>query len=76
MSDWGIVSIIVLGTLAGFIVQILICYALFYAGNRSISDDVNIDDIDNSQQSKIHKINKGSPCESPSLSKEHSINNK
>jgi len=54
MSDWGVVSIIVLCILIGFVVQILLCYAMFYAGNRSTADDT---DIDVTQQSEIHKNN-------------------
>jgi hypothetical protein len=71
MSDWGIVSIIVLCILIGFAVQILLCYAMFYAGNRSAADDTA---IDFSQQSVVHKNTEGSPCESPSLSNENSNN--
>ena len=71
MSDWGIVSIIVLSIFVGFGVQIFLCYAIIYAGNRSSADDT---DIDVTQQSEIHKIIEGSPCESPSLSNEHSSN--
>lgn len=52
MSDWGIVSIIVLCILIGLAVQILLCYAMFYAGNRSTADDT---DIDVTQQSEILK---------------------
>lgn len=71
MSDWGIVSIIVLCILIGFAVQIWLCYAMFYSGNRSTADDTN---INVTQQSEIHKNNEGSPCESPSLSNEQSSN--
>ena len=71
MSDWGVVSIIVLCILIGFAVQILLCYAMFYAGNRSAADDTA---IDFSQQSLVHKNTEGSPCESPSLSNEHLSN--
>lgn len=71
MSYWGIVSIIVLCILIGFAVQILLCYVMFYAGNRSTADNT---DIDVTQQSEIHKNNEGSPCESPSLSNEQSSN--
>ncbi len=71
MSDWGIVSIIVLCILIGMNVQILLCYAMFYVVNRSANDDT---DIDVTKQSEIHKDNEGSPCESPSLSNEQSTN--
>lgn len=71
MSDWGIVSIIVLSIFVGFGVQIFLCYAIIYAGNRSAADDTA---IDFSQQSVVHKNTKGSPCESPSLSNENSNN--
>ena len=43
MSDWGIVSIIVLCILIGFTVQIFLCFATFYAGNRSTNDATDID---------------------------------
>ena len=43
MSDWGIVSIIVSCILVGFGVQICICYAVFYASKRNVSDDLNED---------------------------------
>ena len=42
MSDWGIVSIIVLCILIGFAVQILLCFATFYTGNRRANDDTDI----------------------------------
>lgn len=71
MSDWDIVSIIVLCILIVFAVQILLCYAMFYSGNRSTADDTN---INVTQQSEIHKNNEESPCESPSLSNEQSSN--
>ena len=71
MSDWGIVSIIVLCILIGFAVKILLCFATFYTGNRSAADDT---DIDVTKQSEIRKINEGSPCESPSPSNEQSSN--
>ena len=71
MSDWSFVLIIVLCILIGFVVQIYLCYVIFYAGNRSVADDT---DIVVTQKSEIHKNNEGSPCESPSLSNEHLSN--
>lgn len=67
MSEWGVVSIIVFCLFVSFCVQILLCYAIFSVGNRSIADDA---EMDNRQLSDIHKTNEGSPCESPSLSNE------
>ena len=52
MSDRGIVSIIVLCNLIGIAVQILLCFAIFYIGNRSANDDT---DIDVTKQSEIRK---------------------
>ncbi len=71
MSDWGIVSIIVLCILIGLGLQILLCYATLYVGNRSIADDT---DINVTQLNEIHKNNEGSSCETPPLSNEHSGN--
>lgn len=71
MSEWGIVTIIVLCILVNIVIQMMLCYTVIYAGNRSVADDTN---IELSQRSVIHNYNEGSPCESPSLSDEHSSN--
>ncbi len=68
MGDWDIVLIIVLCISIGFVVQALICYVMYYAGNRSAADN---SDADVNHQSETCNNSEGGSYGSSSLSNEN-----